>query len=79
MKNTSQPHQHPAFWKSKAGVACLVLSVVALFYLLSEHREHFFNAAPYLIFLLCPAMHLFMHHGHHHDSNRNQPDSNKEN
>jgi hypothetical protein len=21
---------------------------------------------PYLLFLACPLMHLFMHHGHHH-------------
>ncbi len=34
-----------------------------LFYLLTEHRVYFFGALPYLIILLCPLMHIFMHHG----------------
>jgi len=40
-------------------------AAVALFYLLSEHRAHFFGVLPYLFLLACPLMHLFMHHGHH--------------
>ena len=36
----------------------------ALFYLLTEHRAHFLGALPWLILLLCPLMHIFMHHGH---------------
>ena len=42
-----------------------VLLAVSVFYLWTEHRAHLLGALPYLIFLLCPAMHLFMHHGHH--------------
>ncbi|WP_019603403.1 DUF2933 domain-containing protein [Teredinibacter turnerae] len=29
---------------------------------------------PYLILLLCPLMHLFMHHGHHHHDQEKTPD-----
>ena len=39
--------------------------------LLGEHKVHILGALPYLLLLLCPLMHLFMHgggHGHHdHD------------
>lgn len=43
-------------------------AAIALFYLLAEHRAHFFGVLPYLLLLACPVMHLFMHHGHrgHH-------------
>lgn len=40
-------------------------AAAALFYLLAEHRAHFFGILPYLLVLACPLMHLFMHHGHH--------------
>ena len=43
--------------------ACAFLAVAA-FYLWTEHRAHLLGALPYLLLLLCPAMHLFMHHGH---------------
>jgi len=36
----------------------------ALFYLLAEHRAHFFSVLVFLVLLACPLMHLFMHHGH---------------
>lgn len=41
-------------------------AALALFFLLSEHRAHFFGVLPYLLLLACPLMHLFMHHGHGH-------------
>jgi hypothetical protein len=43
--------------------ACVLLAVAA-FYLWTEHRAHLLGALPYIILLACPAMHLFMHHGH---------------
>lgn len=42
----------------------LILAVVLGFFLLTEHRAHLFGALPFLLLLLCPLMHLFMHHGH---------------
>ena len=43
------------------------------FFLWTEHRAHLLGALPYVIFLLCPLIHLFMHRGHgknggHHGS-----------
>jgi hypothetical protein len=39
---------------------------VAAFFLWTEHRAHVLGALPYLLFLACPLMHLFHHHGHGH-------------
>lgn len=49
----------------------LILTVVLGFFLFTEHRAHLLGIAPYLLILLCPLMHFFMHgkhssHGHHH-------------
>ncbi|MGE3681005.1 MAG: DUF2933 domain-containing protein [Bdellovibrionales bacterium] len=48
---------------------------VILFYLLTEHRAHFFGALPYLLLLACPLMHFFMHGGHggHNHSGKDRP------
>lgn len=39
--------------------------VIALFFLLSEHRAHFLGALPWLLLLACPLFHL-LHGGHGH-------------
>lgn len=43
-----------------------------LFWFLQRHWAHALGVAPYLLFLACPLMHLFMHrgHGHHHTDRR---------
>ena len=52
------------FWLTPNGMAAIGIIVAVLYFLLAEHRAHFVYALPYLILLLCPAMHLFMHRGH---------------
>ncbi|MFM0124551.1 MULTISPECIES: DUF2933 domain-containing protein [Paraburkholderia] len=54
------------FWKSRGAIALVGFGAVAAFFMFSEHRAHFLGVLPYLLFLACPLMHLFMHHGHHH-------------
>lgn len=41
-------------------------TIVAGYYLFTEHTAHVLSALPLLLFLSCPIMHLFMHHGHKH-------------
>lgn len=53
-----------SFWLTPNGLAALGFIGAVVYFLLSEHRAHFIYFLPYLIFLLCPLMHLFMHRGH---------------
>ena len=63
--HTSQNSDGPTrFWRSRYAVGLLVMGAVAAYFLLSEHRAHFFGALPFLLLLACPLMHMFMHHGH---------------
>ena len=55
-----------SFWLSSKGLAAISLIGFASYFLLMEHRQHLFEYLPYLILLLCPLMHLFMHGGHGH-------------
>lgn len=52
------------FWSSRYAIGLLVVGAAAMYFLLTEHRAHFFGALPFLILLACPLMHVFMHHGH---------------
>ena len=59
---------HSRYW---GGVAAFL--IVAAFFLWTEHRAHLLGVLPYLVFLLCPLIHFFMHRGHgshggHHES-----------
>lgn len=49
---------------SPRGIALVGFLTVAAFYLWTEHRAHLLGALPFLIFLICPLMHFFMHRGH---------------
>lgn len=55
----------PARSRSRAGWILIGFLGVATFFLVTEHTAHFFGVLPYLLLLLCPLMHLFMHRGHH--------------
>ena len=55
---------------SRAGVATCVVVVVLGFLIYTGHSAHLLGAAPYLLILACPLMHLFMHGGHGHGHGR---------
>jgi hypothetical protein len=48
-------------------LAFLAFIVAGGYFLWTEHQAHLFAALPYLIVLVCPLLHIFMHrdHGNH--------------
>ena len=55
-----------SFLGSRLGlITCLVLAGAGA-YLLWNHTGHVFSAAPYVLLLTCPLLHLFGHGYHHH-------------
>lgn len=66
-------------WTSLHGLVVLILVVVSLYFLLVEHGSHVLPYLPYLILLLCPLMHLFMHKSHgghkHNHTDKNHDDN----
>ncbi len=61
----SAPHDQPGgFFSSRWNIGLLVFLAIAGFYLITEHRAHLFGVLPFLLILLCPLMHFFMHGGH---------------
>jgi len=42
-----------------------ILSAAA-FWILENHWQHALGLLPYVLFLTCPLVHLFMQHGHGH-------------
>ena len=63
--NTMQNSKPQSRLKFGNKVALAGFLAVAAVYLISEHAAHALTALPYLLLLLCPLMHLFMHHGGH--------------
>ena len=63
------PHEAQPFWKSRGAIALLGFAAIAVFFMFSEHRAHFLGVLPFVLLLSCPLMHVFMHHGKHHNEN----------
>ncbi|HEY7743492.1 MAG TPA: DUF2933 domain-containing protein [Burkholderiales bacterium] len=64
--------------KSRTVWVFAAFALIAAYLLTSEHQAHFIQALPYLLLLVCPVLHLFMHgghgshsgHGHRHDAEK---------
>ena len=52
------------FLTSPSGLVLMGFLAIAGVYLWMEHRAHLLGVLVWLPLLLCPLMHLFMHHGH---------------
>jgi hypothetical protein len=68
--STRNPYRLP-LW-----LACIAFLGIGSFYLLTEHRAHTLGALPYVLLLLCPALHLLMHgrHGQHGHGEHREPE-----
>jgi hypothetical protein len=69
--NLMQKFRHP-LW-----LVWLALAVAGGYYLMTRHEQHLLQVLPYLIFLACPLMHIFMHGGHggHHHRDASKTDA----
>ena len=68
---------NPMGWRTS--LVLIVFLVIAAFFLITEHRAHFFGVLPYLLLLACPLMHWLMHGGHggHGEEHRRSPEEDK--
>ncbi len=61
-------HKHTpptrSWLRTPSGVVLLGFLAIAAFFLITEHRAHVLGALPYVLFLLCPVLHLLLHRGH---------------
>ena len=62
--NAPQKFSFSQWLWSRAGFTLIAFLAIAAFFLITEHTAHFFGFLPYALLLLCPLLHLFMHHGH---------------
>lgn len=62
---------------SPTSLALLAFLAITAFFLLTEHRAHFFGVLPYLLLLACPLLHLLMHgrHGGGHGDQADHPET----
>jgi uncharacterized membrane protein YkvI len=73
---TSIDHDlHQQRWRIPYWLGACVFLVVAGFFLWVEHRAHLLGAIPYVLLLLCPVVHLFMHRGRGGHSGHHQHES----
>ena len=62
-------------WSNILCTAGLVLGLGLIFLIFSaEDKGQYFKLLPFLIFLLCPIMHIFMHKGHHKKDHQQNED-----
>jgi hypothetical protein len=67
---SARDHPHTDEWPwgtflaSPTGLVLIGFLAIGGIYLWMEHRAHLSGVLVFLPLLLCPLMHLFMHHGH---------------
>jgi len=64
MTDDKQAAEHPHVKRGNV-VMWIFLAIIA-YLLVMEHWAHIVPYLPYLLLLLCPFMHFFMHGKHHH-------------
>jgi len=70
-----RPRKYVSWWKTPFGIVAIVFFALAGYFLIKEHSAHIGDNWIWLVLLLCPLMHVFMHGGHgHHNSDDDDND-----
>jgi len=64
-----------SFWGAPTGIATIGLIGIVGYFVITEHRQHVFDAVPFLLLGVCVLMHVFMHGGHRHGVHGKKEDS----
>lgn len=72
---SSNKHRPDSWLFSRTGVATICALAILAFLVYTGHSAHLLGAIPYLLFLACPLMHIFMHRGHHRHHDDGKPDN----
>ncbi|TCV65536.1 DUF2933 family protein [Neorhizobium sp. R1-B] len=56
----------PSAWSTYSRTVFIAFTAIALALVAYEHRVHVLGVLPWLLILICPLMHVVMHHGHGH-------------
>lgn len=59
-----RPKNKKPWWKTSSGMLLIVLFAFGGYFLVKEHAAHIGDNWIWLILLLCPLIHIFMHGGH---------------
>lgn len=59
--------------RSRTAWVLLGFLAIAGFFLVTEHKAHLFGVLPFVLLLLCPLLHLFMHRGHGGHGGQGEP------
>lgn len=81
MQNSVHEDNERSSWLfSRTGLVTVGAVAILGFLVYEGHGAHLLGYAPYLLFLACPLMHLFMHghHGGHGDHSQHQHGDNEE-
>ena len=62
--NAPQKFTFSEWLRSRSGLTLIAFLAIAAFFLITEHTAHLFGVLPYVLLLLCPLLHMFMHRGH---------------
>lgn len=69
MEHNKERHHAKKTFSKGAIIACIVLAVVGIL-LLTGHKAHLYGFLPFLLILACPLIHIFMHGGHNHNTEK---------
>jgi hypothetical protein len=61
--DTKRKFSISSWLRSPVGLVVFTLLAMVALYFAIEHTAHVFDFLPYMLLLLCPLLHLFMHGG----------------